>query len=74
MISGDYNRLYHVISVLKSQNDNKRNAKEAEKYIVPLLAEKEFFKEKESIHPKDLVDVALYAKYEVIDAGQTVYS
>ena len=29
IISGDYDRLWHVISTLKSQNENKRNANDA---------------------------------------------
>ena len=42
--------------------------------MVPLLAEKDFFKEKDPIDPKDLLDVALHAKYVVKEPGETVYS
>ena len=30
LISGDYERLWHVISALKAQNEHKKNAKDAE--------------------------------------------
>ena len=41
--------------------------------MVPLLEEKMFFKKKANMTKKDLSEVCSYAKYEVIEAGETVY-
>lgn len=73
VISGDYDKLWHVIQTLKNQNENKKNTKDAEQYLVPLLAEKNFFKERHPMSRKDLIEVCNYAKYEVMDSGQTVF-
>ena len=40
---------------------------------MPLLAEKNFFKERHPMSRKDLIEVCNYAKYEVMDSGQTVF-
>lgn len=73
LISGDFERLCQVISTLKSQNEVKKNAKEAEQYLVPLLEEKVFFKKKYPMPRKDMIELCNFAKYEVIEAGETIY-
>ena len=58
---------------MKCQNDNKKNAKDAESYIVPLLQEKYFFKVKYPMAKKDLIELSNFAKYEVFNEGETVF-
>ena len=62
-----------MITTLKGQSENKKNAKDAEQYIVPLLQEKLFFKEKYPMSKKDLIELCNFAKYEVYNSGETVF-
>jgi hypothetical protein len=73
LVSGDYAALWHIISVLKAQNENKKNAKDIEQWLVPLLMEKHFFKHKQPMSKKDLLEVCNFAKYEVMQPGDTVF-
>lgn len=71
LISGDFDKLCHVIRILKSQKENKKPGKECP--LAALLAEKVFFKKKYPMSKDDLALLCNYAKYEVFDSGQTVF-
>lgn len=73
LISGSLAKLTDAINTLKSLNENKKNAGAVAKHLVPLLAEKVFFKEKAAMSREDLVEVCNYAKYEVLEPGATVF-
>lgn len=73
LISGDYERLWHVITALKAQNENKKNSKDSEQFLMPLLAEKMFFKKKFPMSREDLVELCNFARYEVYNSGETVF-
>ena len=40
---------------------------------MPFLKEKKFFKVKYPMSDKDLLEVCNFAKYEVVEAGETIY-
>ena len=73
VISGDFNRLCHIINQLKSPGENKKNNKEVEDLLVPLLSEKVFFKIKYPMSTEDLIEVCNVSKYECHEAGTTLY-
>lgn len=73
VISGDFNRLCHVINQLKSPGENKKNNKDVEDLLVPLLSEKVFFKIKYPMSTEDLVEVCNVSKYEMHEAGAILY-
>lgn len=72
-MSGSLSKITEIIDTLtrtESKNQNERVAAN----LVPFLREKKFFKVKYPLNDKDLLEVCNLAKYEMIEAGETIYN